>query len=104
MPASRLHSIGAPVTPTDNDRLSTVERDTRDHAKSISEFTRVLIDLDKKEAVRSTQEKHLDERLDRIEHSIAGIYRLGWWILGAFGTSAVALIANFAFRGGFIVS
>lgn len=89
---------------TTDDRLANVERDSRDHAKSIGEFTRLLIDLDKKEAVRTTSEKHLDERLDRIEHSIAGIYRLGWWILGAFGTSAVALIANFAFRGGFIVT
>lgn len=87
----------------EHDRLGAVERDVRDHARIFTEMTKQLTELDKKEAIRVLQDEHLDERLDRIERSIAGIYRLGWWILGAFGASAVALIANFAFRGGFIV-
>lgn len=89
---------------TENERISALERDREAHARSIGEFTRTLIDLDKKGAIRDLREEHLDERLDRIERSISGIYRLGWWILGAFGTSAVALVANFAFRGGFFVA
>lgn len=87
----------------ESERLLALERDREAHARSIGEFARTLIEIDKKEAIRDLRDEHLDERLDRIERSIAGIYKLGWWILGAFGTSAVALIANFAFRGGFFV-
>ncbi|WP_309082874.1 hypothetical protein [Chelativorans sp.] len=54
-------------------------------------------------AARDEQRKHLNDRLQRIEASIAGIQRLGWWVLATFSASAVALISNFLFRGGFHV-
>jgi hypothetical protein len=90
--------------PAEAERLAALERDREAHARSIGEFAKALIEIDKKEALRELGDKHLDERLDRIEARLDGVFRLGWWILAAFGTSAVALIANFAFRGGFIVS
>lgn len=83
--------------------LQLIRRDLGDHARILTEHTNQLIAVDKAEALRQQADEHLDERLSRIEASIGGVHRLGWWVLGAFGTCAVALIANFAFRGGFIV-
>jgi hypothetical protein len=95
---------------TEAERLAAVERDLRDHARIITEMTtsfaetrRLVSELDKREALRSAEEKHVDERFDRIEVKVDGIYRLGWWILAAFGSSALALILNFAFKGGFSI-
>ena len=85
------------------DRLDLLVNDVQAHARSLTELTKALAELDKKEAVRDLRDEHLDERLAQIGGRIDGIYRLGWWILAAFGTSAIALVANFAFRGGFIV-
>lgn len=96
--------------PTEAERLAAVERDVRDHARIITEMTaasaetrRLVSDLDKREALRSAEEKHVDERFDRIEVKVDGVYRLGWWILAAFGSSALALVINFAFKGGFSI-
>jgi hypothetical protein len=93
------------------DRLDLVERDVRDHSRILTEHNGALKDqktsidkLERDKAVREVEDTHLDERLDRIEKSIGAIYRLGWWILGAFGAAAISLVANFMFRGGFIVS
>jgi hypothetical protein len=85
------------------DRLDLVERDVQSHARTITELTKALAEVDKKEAVRDLRDEHLDEHLESIGARIDGIYRLGWWILAAFGTSAVGLMANFIFRGGFVV-
>lgn len=96
------------------DRIDLLEGDVQAHARTITELTKAIAGVDKQEALRTLRDEHLDERLDRIEQSIAatakvsadrfaGLYRLGWWLLAAFGSSAVALIANFAFRGGFFV-
>lgn len=86
------------------ERIDLLERDVRDHARIISEIVPIVSDLRQDKAIRAVEAKHLDDRLDRIESSLAGVYKLGWWILAAFGASAVSLIANFMFRGGFIVS
>lgn len=95
---------------TEAERLAAVERDVLDHARIITEMTTgigqirgLVSDLDKREALRSAEEKHVDERFDRIEIKVDGIYKLGWWILAAFGSSAIALILNFAFKGGFSI-
>ncbi len=85
------------------DSVALLRRDVTDHARILTEHTHQLVAVDKAEALRQLADEHLEERLDRIEASIGGVHKLGWWILGAFGTCAVALIANFAFRGGFIV-
>ncbi len=86
------------------DSVALLRRDVSEHARVLTEHTHQLIAVDKAEALRQQADEHLDERLERIERRIDGIHKLGWWILAAFGSSAVALIANFAFRGGFIVS
>ena len=86
------------------ERIDMIVSDLQSHAKSISEITKALIEVDKRAIGDAKDKEHLDERLDRIEKSIAAIYRLGWWILAAFGAAAISLVANFMFRGGFIVS
>jgi uncharacterized protein Yka (UPF0111/DUF47 family) len=92
-------------------RMDMTERNQTDLAKSVTELTEEIGELQKPlrqletdREVRKERDKHLNERLDRIEVSIDRIYRLGWWVLAAFGASAVALVANFAFRGGFVVN
>ena len=86
------------------ERIDMLVNDVQAHAKSISELTKALIEVEKRDAVEVETKRYLNDRLERIEKSIAAIYRLGWWILTAFGAAAVSLIANFMFRGGFIVS
>lgn len=93
------------------DRLDIVERDVRDHSRiltehngSLGEQRKLLGELSRYKDIREVEDGYLDERLDRIEKSLNGVYKLGWWILAAFGAAAISLIANFAFNGGFIVS
>lgn len=91
-------------------RLDTVERNTTDLAKSVTNITEELSDLSKPlrelevdREVRKERDKNLYSRLDQIETSIEKVHNLGWWVLGTFGASAIALIANFMFKGGFYV-
>lgn len=92
------------------DSVSLLRQDVSNHARTIGVLVDehrafkdelALLHLDK--ARRDERAISLVERLERIERSIDGVYRLGWWLLAAFGASAIALIANFAFKGGFIV-
>jgi hypothetical protein len=84
--------------------ISTVILDQRQMKDELVTFrdnaSRELTAIDKREAVRAERDKHLDERLDRIENSIRAVYGLGRWVLAAFGASAIALVANFVVRGG----
>lgn len=84
--------------------ISAIVLDQREMKDQIGDQSKALVGIDKLMAVRAERDKHIDERFDRIERSIGGVYKLGWWILTAFGAVAIALVANFAFRGGFIVS
>ena len=91
-------------------RLDTVERNTTDLAKSVTNITEELSDLSKPlrelevdREVHKERDKNLYSRLDQIETSIENVHNLGWWVLGTFGASAIALIANFMFKGGFYV-
>lgn len=86
------------------ERIDMIVSDLQAHAKSLSELTTTIIDLKTKGAVEAETKRYLNERLERIEKSIAAIYRLGWWILAAFGAAAISLVANFMFRGGFYVA
>lgn len=86
------------------ERIDMIVSDVQAHAKTLSEITISLIDLKTKNAVEVEAKRYLNERLERIEKSIAAIYRLGWWVLAAFGAATISLVANFMFRGGFIVS
>lgn len=92
------------------ERIDLLERDVQSHARSISEFTMALAgvkddlnDFEKAQAVQEIKDGYLEKRLTGIDGRIDAIYKLGLWILAAFGSSAVALIANFMFKGGFSV-
>ena len=84
-------------------RLTYVERDVRDHAKTIGEHNKELQAIVTERAVNVERDIRVNERFDRLEKAINGVYKLGWWILAAFGGLLVALIANFLFKGGFSI-
>jgi hypothetical protein len=85
------------MTPIDRNDL--IERDLQSHAKTIIELTMRMPDYEKDQAVREVKDEHLEERFERIEDRVQAIYKLGLWILAAFGGSFIALVANFVFRG-----
>jgi hypothetical protein len=60
-------------------------------------------EYEKAQAVKEVEDEFLEKRLQAIEKKIDAIYRLGWWILTAFGGSFIALLANFIFKGGFYI-
>lgn len=95
-------------------RLSTVERFAVTHGESLARHNNEIAELKTAKAVQVERDRSLYERLDRIDDAIEslassnntkfnGIYKLGWWVLAAFGGSFIALLANFIFKGGFVV-
>jgi hypothetical protein len=87
-----------------------IDRNQSDVAKSLTAIVEdhsktkdVLDQLRTDREVRQERDKHLNERLDRIEKSIARLYNLGWWVLTAFGATLIAAVANFLVKGGFDV-
>lgn len=87
--------------------LTPIERDVMSQAQQIASIMTVLTqiqgvlsDLVTKEKVREVEDKHIDERFDRVEKRLDGITSLGRWILGAFGSTFVAAIAAFVAGGG----
>lgn len=84
-------------------RFNFVERDVRSHAKTLTAHNEALNKYERDLIRHEEREKRNDERLQRIEESIKSFHKLGWWILSAFGASFIALLANFLFRGGFVV-
>lgn len=91
-------------------RLDMSERNASDLAKSVTALTEKFDDLSEPlrsletdREVRKERDKNVNQRLDRIEASLTRVYNLGWWVLAAFGASAIALVANFVFKGGFYV-
>lgn len=91
-----------PETATMEVRLTTVERYQQNHGTTLAEHNNELARVKTDRAVQIERDKHMDERLDRIEKSIAGIHKLGWWVLATFGAAFIALVANFLFKGGFV--
>jgi hypothetical protein len=92
------------------ERIDLLERDVQAHARSITEFTvslagvkDTLSDIEKDRAVEEIKDVYLEKRLSGIESRIDAVYKLGLWVLAAFGSSAIALIANFFFKGGLAV-
>jgi hypothetical protein len=96
------------------ERLDLFERDLAAHAKTISEFTLMLRDLNDRtgkleqaQAVQAVEDRlqrqMLDEKMTGITLRIDAIYRLGWWLFSAVATSSIAVIVMFVFKGGFIV-
>ncbi len=108
----------APSNLSEAEQLLQLRQDVMNHAKSLSEIVtdqarlredqrrlaETISSVDKLLAVRAERDKHVDDRFDRIEESIRAIHRLGMWVLGAFGAAFIALVVNFTFSGGFIVS
>lgn len=93
--------------PTVEQRLEQTERDLRDHSKSITSLVEdqrdlrgLLIGLEQDKAVRAVEDKHLDDRLDRIEERLKAVYSLGLWLLAAAGASLVAVAVEFVVNGG----
>jgi len=86
------------------ERIDLLVNDVQAHARTISEIVKSIAEINTRDAVDAETKKHLNERLDRIEKSIGAVYRMGLWVLCAFGAAAISLIVNFIFRGGFIVS
>lgn len=91
-------------------RVDTVERNQSDLARSITEIVGELGEMRKPldelrvdRAVRQERDKNLNERLDRIEASIAAVYSLGKWLLGTIGAVVVAAAVTFMLNGGFNV-
>ncbi|HYI27569.1 MAG TPA: hypothetical protein VD863_06925 [Bradyrhizobium sp.] len=93
------------------DRLAMVERDSRDHARSIGEIVLdqrgvkgEVADMREKtairEAVRVEAAKHMEERFDRIEAALKSVFDLGKWILGAIGSVLIVAIIGVVLRGG----
>jgi len=83
-----------------------IERDVRDHAKTISELVN---EIGKMKSERSTEsevkkikDEYLDERLERIEGAVRDIYKLGKWILAAVGSTLIVAIVGFILKGGLV--
>lgn len=91
----------------EGERLLMLERNLSDQGKSITEIVNdqraihgTIADLERTNAVRAVEDKHLDERLDRIEHSLQAVYGLGKWLLGAVGSVLVVAVVGFILKGG----
>jgi len=110
MPPVEQHSNVIPF----EQRLSLTERDVQSHARTLTAHNDQIAAINTERAVNVERDKNLNERLDRIDRAllesknetarqINGIYKLGWWVLAAFGSAFCALLANFMFKGGFII-
>jgi hypothetical protein len=87
-----------------DDGVAQLRKDHTSLAASISAVTMEVGALKTEQAVgkavATEQQKNLDDRLERIEESIKGLYGLGKWMLLAFGTSLIAAVVTFVVRGG----
>lgn len=88
-------------------RLDNVERDSRDHAKSISALTDelgkhgvILDDYAVDKAVRAERIIRTDEKFAALEKSVASIYSLGRWLLATVAGAFILALLGFVFRGG----
>lgn len=81
-----------------------LERDVRDHSRILTELIAAeqrRSDRERGQAeIEILKEKHLDERLERIEEWNKSILGLGRWILGAVGTTLITVLITFALKGG----
>jgi hypothetical protein len=97
-----------PDTPGSRDSIEMLRRD---HVGLSSSFSNLVIriddmerndiaDLKQAKAVRAVEDKHLEERLDRIEDSLKAVYGLGKWLLASIGSVLVVAIVGFVLKGG----
>lgn len=94
--------------------IEDVRRDLTRHGESISaivtdarntkeQLNALQNGIDAERKVRLVEDRHLNERLDRIEASINSLNSLGKWILVTFGASLIVAISSFIFKGGLTV-
>ena len=79
----------------------------KDHTQLASSLSAMALELGSmktdravEKAVQTERQANLDERLERIEESIKGLYGLGKWMLLAFGGSMIAALVTFIVKGG----
>jgi hypothetical protein len=97
-----------PDSPGTRDSLELLRHDHGTMAQSIGvlvkrldEMERTdLADLKQAKAIRAVEDKHLDERLDRIEASLQAVYGLGKWLLATIGSVLVVAVLGFILKGG----
>lgn len=95
-----------------------LKSDVLAHAKTLTvlvedlrEIKDIVEQLMIDKAVKAEADRHLDQRLKRIEDSILAqtvrfdmqfksIYKLGLWALGIFGIGMLTAFGNFVMRGG----
>lgn len=82
-------------------RLDAIERNQSDAARTATAIVEEIHGIKIDREVRKERDLRLNERLDRIEERLDGVYKIGWWFLAIFGAAFIALVANFTFRGGF---
>lgn len=82
-------------------RLDAIERNQSDAAKTASAVIEEIHGVKTDRAVRTERDLRLNERLERIEERLDGVYKIGWWFLALFGAAFISLVASFTFRGGF---
>ena len=82
-------------------RLDAIERNQSDAARTATAIVEEIHGIKTDREVRKERDLRLNERLDRIEERLDGVYKIGWWFLAIFGAAFIALVANFTFRGGF---
>lgn len=94
---------------TEAERMLMLERNLSDQAKSITEVITDqreirgdVSDLKRANDIRDVEDRHLDERLDRIEEQIKAVYGLGKWLLGAIGSVVVVAVVGFMLKGGLL--
>lgn len=102
------------MTPPKVAEIDDIRRDLTRHGESISALVvdarntkdqlNILqsgIEIERK--VRLVEDRHLNERLDRIEESIEALNKVGKWILVTFGASLIVAVSGFILRGGLTV-
>jgi hypothetical protein len=84
-------------------RIARVETDLVNHAKTLTEHNTWMNRKDRDDAVRANEDKHLDERLERIEAQLATIISVGKWALITVGSAVILAVVTFVLRGGLVV-
>lgn len=92
---------------SNEDRLSRIERDLQDHAKTLGVFGNAIGKLEKESvdrlivAAREDERDHaLKERLDRMEASIIAVKKPLWTVAGTIGLAILGAVMTFILKGG----
>lgn len=64
------------------------------------EFVSFRSGVESDRRVRVLEDEHINERFDRLESQFRTLFKLGLWIVGAFGAAFITGAANFVVNGG----